>query len=403
MNIATKTGMLKNFAKIGKENLRKLMSVYYSSKREVAIDIKGDCSSCENSIFDTDNLVYMCDLDKCCKVNNKTLGYYNSIKTTVHDSNISAEVVTSKEGMKRLSKGAIKLYFLYHFLPEFKFEGKEVEGRIRKAVKFTDLASILNMSLPAVKTNHRALVELGFIYETNIKRNSVDVIIDGEHRLHYKKSEGGSGYIQVHLDFLKHLVNMDNVNELRTEISKVLWVDVKSNKKHITFNKDNLIKGLPYYIQKSKKIAETIINSKKSKFKIKDNLIDITAYKKYKDKYNELKDKLRRDIQIFLDKSNIVIENVFTKKLRERLLLDKYSKEEKLEFKSLLRDEENSIINDLTSLAIQFGTFKVYKALNSIRCFTAEVEDTPIHVIDNIGGYIRTLIRIDMQQAGALG
>ena len=377
---------LKMFAKIGKDNLKKLLDNYYTKTIELKRDIIVEPTPDNEFEYKTDV---------------KSFGEYTCLKTKIHSSNINGEFITDTV-TKSLSKGAIKLYLMYHFLPSFKFIGKNIEGRIRKNVKFTDLAKLLNMSLPAVKSNHRLLVKLGFVYETNVRRNCFDLIIDGEHKLHYSKENGGKGYIQLPLNLLNHLISIDNVNGLKLELKKLLWVDHKVNKKHISLNKENLIKELPFYILKSNKLRNKYLNFKNSLFKVKDNLLDITNYSSYKTNYSATKKELIKEIKAFLTSHNINIANSVISTLKERISSKNYKPAYITEFHNMLEEEKSNLLGDLAELTIQYGRKHIYNTLLMLKNDLDYLDETEFYLIDNFGAYMRTLIQLNLNNTGSL-
>lgn len=395
-----KSAGLKQFAKIGKSDIRAIIAENKIFEKSVTVDKKGNCSKCPFAKYDDQGINYICTNGVCCNHQKEFVDSYVAIETKIHNSK-KCEVVLNEKFNNRLSKGAIKLFLLYHFLPELKFAGKEVEGRIRKNVKFTDLANLCKMSVPAVKTNHNRLVKLGYILETNKKRNSVDIVINGEHKLHDKKSEGGTGYIQLSIDFLIHIFSFENINSLRIELNKLLSVDAKSNKKFISFNKDNLLKVLPSYIKKSLKLKDKLLNNNKTLFPVKNNSISIDRFKTYKTRYNELKSEYIIQLKKYIDEHNLNLSSSLKKELVQRINTVRRD-DIKVELNLMMEEEDENILECLSKLAIQFGINKVFRALKQALDPVQNIDEVPNYLIDNVGAYVRTLIRLDIEKNGSL-
>lgn len=82
------------------------------------------------------------------------------------------------------------------------------------------------------------------------------------------------------LDILNYLLSFENVNELKFEIKKLIWVDVKGSKlgKRIWFKKDNFIFIFLEYIKKLNKCIEVFLRSFKILFDVSNDIIDIKCY-----------------------------------------------------------------------------------------------------------------------------
>ncbi|EGT3815311.1 hypothetical protein EPL64_00370 [Clostridioides difficile] len=388
---------LKPIARISKSKLKEILDIFKTSTRKIEQIDKSVCNSCDirkNYSLNKYKLDEFCS--DCPRVRTFPKFSYVIEKkvSTKITSNGTVDIVTNENKTISLSKSAIKQFIAYHFIPcNMNF--------IRKAVSFKNIADICNVSVVTARYNHSILVETGLVYSTKIARGKFDIIIDGEYKNHLKKSDGGQGYVTMSLDTLKHLFEFDNVNELKLEIKKLLWVDANTKFKKIKFNKKNLISVLPDYIRKSSKRLDAFLKGSKTLFDISNNKIDTSRYEtkaKIKNRYiNFIKEK----IVTFFDSTGCSLSNNYSKVLSQ-INLDKHG----LFKKDLIRKleiEKELIINNLVSLSIQYGINRVLKTLNYIfNEYTVNENDINYNEIKNPGAFVKTVILENINKNGSL-
>ena len=332
--------------------------------------INSDCSICDADIEKYNSLNYL-----------ETI--FNIYKTT------------------SLSKSAIKQYIFYHFIPYN-------NHYIRKDISYREIANYCNISVPTVKANHKILEDFGLIETISTYYGKIDFKITDEANLHKSKKNGGKGYITMSIDILDHLFSFNNVNELKVELKKLLWVDAKSSSigKNIRFNKENLVNMLPNYIQKSKKAVNSIINSNLSLFNIDRGGLNTLKYQSKNDIDTKFK-------QLFKDKViNIFGLNntAFNKKYADLLAKSLYLKDNGYDFqeKETLRELEllkEITINDICDLIMQYGFNKVKSAIEFMfddYCYLDNSLNIADNEINNPGAFIRVVIRNNINKFGSL-
>lgn len=300
-----------------------------------------------------------------------------------------------------LSKSAIKQYIFYHFIPY-------CPNYIRQSISYKEIAQYCNVSIPTVKANHKTLEDFGLIETISTYFGKVDFKITDEANLHKSKKNGGKGYVTMSIDMLEHLFSFNNVNELKVELKKLLWVDAKSSSigKNIRFNKENLINMLPSYIQKSKKAVDTIINSHLSLFNVDRGSLNTLKYQSKNDIDTKFK-QLFRDKVIKLFGLN---NTAFNKKYADLLERSLYLKDNGYNFQvnELLRELEllkEFTINDICDLIMQYGFNKVKSAIEFMfddYCYLDNSLGIADNEINNPGAFIRVVIRNNINKFGSL-
>lgn len=324
------------------------------------------------------------------------------IDTNENDEKLNyLETMFTQYNTISLSKSAIKQYLYYYFIPYNKF-------LIRRNVSFRDIANYCNLSIPTVKANHKLLEAIGLIESVKTGFGKIDFKITGEDKLHKSKKDGGNGYATISIDMLKHLLSYDNVNELKAELYELMWVDAKSGSigKHIRFNKENLIKILPTYIQKSQVAIDRILNNSKSLFKINKGNIDTSKYESKGDINNKFKNKFKDKIIDLFGFNN----TAFSKNYGTLLSKLEYMKDRgyQLEIDNILKqinDEKEMIIDDICKLVMQYGFNKVKSSIEfmfSDYCHFDKHSNITDNEVKNPGAFIRTVIVNNIDKFGSL-
>lgn len=300
-----------------------------------------------------------------------------------------------------LSKSALKQYIFYHFIPYNSLY-------VRKNVSYKIIADYCDVSIPTVKNNHRILEEFGLIETVATSFGKVDFKITDENYLHKSKKEGGKGYITMSVDMLEHLLLFDNVNELKVELKKLLWVDAKSGNigKNVRFNKENLTNMLPNYIQKSKKTLHKIIDSPLSLFNVDRGSLNTAKYQSKNDIDAKFKQSYKDEIIKLFGLNN----TAFSKKYANLLGQFSYLKDCGYEFqiKEKLKQLEGlktAIIDDICDLIMQYGFNKVKNAIDFMfndYCGLNDELGIVDNEINNPGAFIRVVVRNNIDRFGSL-
>ncbi|HEL2860321.1 TPA: hypothetical protein UL242_002422 [Clostridioides difficile] len=288
------------------------------------------------------------------------------------------------------NKSLIKQYLLYHFLP---FAN---DCFVRKNISYQDIAKLCNISIVTARNNQKTLSYLGLAYFTpSSNYGRFDIVIADEYKNHYKKEKGGSGYITLTLNHLVHLINLKNVNELKLELKKLLWIDAcKAKGKKIRFSKDKLVDVLPLYIKKSDKFIFDILSSKNTKFKIVGDSLETKNYESKSEFNKKFVFKVSEKIRNLFEQNNYSYSYNHSK-----LLLQKNPSNEDLR---KLEGEKALIINDLACLSLEFGVRKVYLGLDHMFKNTIYNEDININKIKNPAGFLRNFIEKKLITFGSL-
>ncbi|MGO0885174.1 hypothetical protein ACTPDI_20590 [Clostridioides difficile] len=314
-------------------------------------------------------------------------GYYELEKENGILKNDSIQIISA-------TKSLIKQYLLYHFLPYNKCF-------VRKHVSYKDIAMLCGISVPTARRNQNLLSILGLSYFTPSSNGygKFDIVICDEYKNHFKKKNGGGGYITLTTDDLANFLDINCINELKVELKKLLWIDVakKSKGKKIVFNKENLVNILPEYIKKSSKLINNIIYSKNSRFKPLGNRLDITSYKSKSEFNKNFRDSIQKRILNLFNNGNFS----FSSNYSDTLLRYKFKKP-LLETNIKLESEKALIVNELVDLSIEFGFKKVLIALNYMFNNTYYEDDININNIHNPGGFVRSFITKSILNIGSL-
>lgn len=381
---------LSMIARISKEKLNKLNNKFHSLYKKIEII---DNVEDVNEEFNIDEIMHV---DKDC-FNSHFETYYAFEKET---SIGIFEVISEESKSILLSKSAIKQFLLYHFIPANK-------NWVRKGVSYREIATLCNVSIPTVKKNHKVLELLGFVYSTSAGHGKIDIVIDEEYKNHYSKKKGGNGYVTMSIDTLKHLLSFTSINELKTEIKKILWIDASKGSigKRVKFNKENLTKMLPDYIRKSKKLTEQILNNKHTLFHIAKGSLDVTNYETKDKLRNRLKDIVKEQVMKLFEDSKASFSQNYSK-LLGKINTSSYNYEfEKNELIRNMELEKVLIIDDISKLGLQYGLEKVISTIKymfSNYCFTDEDLQCTVNEIYNPGGFIRNLISNMINKNGSL-
>lgn len=385
---------LKPITRISKSRLKNMLDIFKTSTRKIEKIDSSACNSCEiknKYSLHKNGLDAFCS--NCTKIKTFTEFSYVIEKETAKGT---IEIITNKNKSIHLSKAAIKQFIAYHFIPCNK-------NLVRKSVSFRNIADICNISVVTARYNHSILVETGLVYSTETKRGKFDIVIDGEYKNHIKKSEGGEGYLTISLDTLKHLLKFENVNELKLEIKKLLWVDVNTSKlgKKVKFNKDNLISVLPDYIKKSSKRLESFLRHSKTLFDIRDNKIDTSGYEtkeKVRSRYIKF---IKEKIVKFFNKTGCSLSANYSKILEQVNWDEHKSFEDDLNRK--LELEKEIIVSDLVGLSIQYSTNRVLRTLSYLfNEYTVDEKNINYNEVKNPGAFIRTIITENINRNGSL-
>lgn len=338
-------------------------------------------------------------IDDNCSISDEEIDIYYSIdrKTSIG----VFEVISDTYEIISLSKTAIKQYIFYHFIPSN-------ASYVRKGVSYKEISNYCNISIPTVKANHKALEAFGLIESTASDYGKIDFIITDEYKLHKSKKEGGSGYITMPLDILNHLLKFHNINELKVELKKLLWVDAKSGSigKNVKFNKNNLVSILPDYIKKSKKMLNKILNTNLTLFKVDKGSLNTLKYETKSDIDSRLISSLREKVISIFGLNNVA----FNKKYFHLVSKLDYLKDNGYEFEienTLYELELNkeATISSICQLIMQYGLNHVKKAIDFMfNDYCSFDEDLGIseNEIKNPGAFIRTIIRNNINSCGSL-
>lgn len=359
-----------------------------------------DDSNCYNSKFNN-------PICSTCKKRNDSieLSYYDTKKTSFS----IFEIVKNKFSIKTLSKSAIIQFLSYHFIP-----GNQ--NKIRKAVSFSEIASLCNITIPTARANHQKLVELGLVYSTkNSIYGKMDIIIDDEYKNHNTKEEHGEGYITLSLDILKHLMSFDNVNNMKVELKKILLADVIKSplKEYVQYSRESISSVLPEYIRKSHKKVNDILNNKDTLFELEGNKLNTNKYIDKKILVYDFKKIYREKVQNFFYDTGLSFSKNYTyliKELEQRNRIktnNTYNNLIDLEINKLERDlevQKSFIIEDIVNLSIQYGINKVLDVLKHMFINHSYVDKEGINEneIINPGGFIRSYINFNINKLGSL-
>ena len=414
---------LKPIARISKNKSNLLLKTFKTNTKKVHIFDEKTCQTCpykeyidlnystnNYSEYDDSN----CNNNKfnnpicsTCKKRNDSieLSYYDTKKTSFS----IFEIVKNKFSVKTLSKSAIIQFLSYHFIP-----GNQ--NKIRKAVSFSEIASLCNITIPTARANHQKLVELGLVYSTkNSIYGKMDIIIDDEYKNHNTKEEDGEGYITLSLDILKHLMSFDNVNNMKVELKKILLADVIKSplKEYVQYSRESISSVLPEYIRKSHKKVNDILNNQDTLFELEGNKLNTNKYIDKKILVYDFKKIYREKVQNFFYDTGLSFSKNYTyliKELEQRNKIktnNTYNNLIDLEINKLERDlevQKSFIIEDIVNLSIQYGINKVLDVLKHMFINHSYVDKEGINKneIINPGGFIRSYINFNINKFGSL-
>lgn len=262
---------------------------------------------------------------------------------------------------KRLSKLQMLQLLYYHFLP--------IDSRgVILGISEKSVAQALNCTVRSVQNNNKVLEETGIIYSSNCGEGRINVMILPYKQYHATKEEGGSGYLSMSVEFFELLLHVKNVNALRMELRKLLVYDNdtakriygKSEVSHISKNDWKLF--LPKYTHTQTKL-ESIIEDGTEAFKTTAE--HATVYFVMDSRYNGKLLKEQKE-QLYSRHLSDLLSTTF-------LFMEK-------------RDTA-----DLVQLCFEYSYNEVHHAIEEWLQECAIDEQKKM--IQNIGGYIRTVIR----------
>lgn len=265
----------------------------------------------------------------------------------------------------RLSKYQLLQLLMYHFL------GTDSKGFVSFVSK-NQLANQLNCSVRTIKNNNKRLEELGLIVCHNYGTDLFNLKINGYEKYHLKKEEGGTGYVQMSQSFVKALIGMDNVNVMRLAIRALLKFDdeVEVRKEaQCEYSYNDIKRFMPTNIN-HKKIIDELMAKTTHIFDIETT--NATVFISLKEEFNGKVQKLQKEVEFTETISTYIQE------MNERL-----SGKEEIHVSN--KETEN-----LVELAMEYGVDNVVQAIDICHDYL-ERDNTP-HVIENLGGFIRTII-----------
>lgn len=311
------------------------------------------------------------------------------------------EIISDGYVKRSLSKSAIKQFLLYCFIPAN-------DNYVRKGVSFKQIADLCNISIPAVKTNHAVLQELGFIYSTPAGRGKVDIAIVDEYKLFESKKNGGTGYLTMSIDMLETILGFNSINELRIELEKIRRADRKKSRKStlVYFNKGELTKVLPDYIKKSPKLVDEVLNNENSLFPVVGDNLDISNYENQKTLTNRLKEQIKGKIELLFELTGNSYCLEYTR------LTNRANSLESKGYHSIAKDIRQTlsgikayVIDDLCKLGLEFGVNNIINAIQHMfktKCFADPRNGCNINLIKTPGAFIRTIIDTHISLNGSL-
>jgi hypothetical protein len=269
---------------------------------------------------------------------------------------------------KRLSKSQILQFMYYHFLP--------VDERgVISYVSEKEVANAIGCSIRTVRNNNVVLENAQLIFHSRSGK-TINVWI-----LPYPQyfQEGGSGYLSLEFNRFTQWIAIDNVNALRMELRKELVYD------------NNTVKRL-YHKEDTSVIS------------MNDLKLFLPKYTHYRGKIEEIVSKGTPAFNTEVNNSSIV----FT--IQPGYMNGKMAKEMKREeYRSIIEQTIHSLVEaayvseftkkdreDFVQLAFEYGPDQVIKGLEILiaEMFSADSFMT----IHNMGGKLRTLIRIQFTQ-----
>lgn len=342
---------LKEVAKIGKDVLVKIVGVAENYKKEVIVEDFSACpTTCPfHSLSDEAKKGYCASH---CPIVPKTVKvvYVNE----KHRYNLQ---LTDELKEKRVSKFKLLQYLLLHFLCD--------SNGFVLHVSATEIASLLGSSVRTVKDNFKALKELGFIEYHKINADLFSVYLVDYHKYHLTKEEGGKGYIQMAKEFLHALIEIKNVNAIRLCLRQLLKYDdevVLKGNTHGVYTYEDLKRFMPKNIRYKKAIQKVLEKTQKA-FDV-ESKGSVVVFK-LKDEYNG------------------------------RILKQKKEQEYAQQIGAFFSENQEVVtqfvMSDLVQLAMQYGIQYVMQALHIYKNMFLTEERT--NFVENIGGFIRTVIR----------
>lgn len=267
----------------------------------------------------------------------------------------------------RLSKSQILQFISYHFL------NVDDRGVVRNAVE-SDIAELVGCTIKTVRNNNIILDNLGLIYYS---RSNVGINIQLIEYPHYF-DVNGSGYIDLHIDRLKELATIENVNSLRLELRKELIYDNAEVKR---------IRKNDY--------SPSVIS-------FNDFKMFTPKYTHYKAMMTKITEKGTSNFTTTVYNNNTIFFNLAEGKINGKSLKEKKANEYEDFIKELAYEKkcidmfQKRDIEDLTQLAFEYSIDRLTSALKEFIYKEFELGILIDGPTRNIGGKVRTIIRQHM-------
>ena len=247
------------------------------------------------------------DYSKC----SSNCPFYENRKSNCHCQNECVFVLSTssipKVNDRQLTHSQMKQLLLYH-ATVFENNGLTI------SLTHKDVADILDCSIRTARDNVKALEDMGYIFITSVEGNSYKVFIKDYYKYH---DINNRGYLTVNDKFLKSLLKLQSINELRIALTALVRLDdmkASGKKRNITkiLTFKALINLLPSYITCIKQI-KAILSKLNSLFNISffDDSIEV-SYTKTSDTVtykNKLKKVNRKALSKFMKRLGINLSN----------------------------------------------------------------------------------------------
>lgn len=323
--------MIKPLATISRNHISLLIHGSDIQSKTISVPYTFDTSLCPNECKYKNNKLFCkdCPSKNLIKIDNETLDLPHII--------IKKEI--QKKENKKLSKYQILQYILYHFLPLTK------EGDFSYILE-KDLATKLNCSIKTIKRNNEVLKSMGLINYTYDDYGIISIAITNYQESFKTKNDNGKGGISIPLEFLDKLIDSQNIDYIRFSLFTLEKCYSGEGVYGETYKYKIVTSKLKNLLSKGKQYRKKI-------FSILKNIKDIVNIEVLDD-INKESPKII-SAQLNKDFSNTHVK----KRVSENILNAIFNKAEERKLDLHYLD-----IDDLTSLAYQYGIDPVLKALN---------------------------------------
>lgn len=270
---------------------------------------------------------------------------------------------------KMLPKIPLKLYLLFHFMPEI-----DSLGTI-KNLSIIRLADTLNCTTKSIRRSLEDLQEKDYIIYCNSGSSDlINVSILSYRFNHLTKEDGGTGYIKVPNTVLEEVIKADDINYIRL-IFRLLFVESKNNPirgktgENIDDNKDYISKRRSFIsFNELKSYLPDYMNSKPMIINILKDMSDVFYIEFYDEK---IIFETKKEIDFVSVKADAEVDALVTL----------------FNYKEYLKDDE---LTDLTNMSLRYGLKRTVSALSEA---VSVYKDKLIDSVENLPGLLTTIIR----------